>query len=148
MAYFLKKTKTKHDVYLQFYEVLRSGSQGRSSSVGRPVGYVKKLIESGIDDPIAHFQKEVDRMNAKHKEQQQKEKARQISEESPERFLGYFPIKNMNDGLHVKRWIDLMQSVTGFRFNVYELIASLIYARLVMPCSKRKTYDDVLPLSL
>lgn len=145
MAYFLKKTKTKHDVYLQiyesFYDPFRKGGAHRSI---RPVGYVKKLIESGIDDPIAHFQKEVDRMNAKHKVKQQKEKARQISDESPERFLGYFPIKNMNDGLHVKRWIDLMQSVTGFRFNVYELIASLIYARLVMPCSKRKTYDDVL----
>ncbi len=146
MAYFLKKTKTKHDVYLQiyesFYDPVRKGGAHRSV---RPVGYVKKLIESGIDDPIAHFQKEVDRMNAKHKEQQQKENVRQISDESPERFLGYFPIKNINDGLHVKRWIDLMQSVTGFRFNVYELIASLIYARLVMPCSKRKTYDDVLP---
>jgi len=84
-------------------------------------------------------------MNAKQKEEKRKEKKRQIAEESPERFLGYFPIKNIHDGLHVKRWIDLMQSVTGFRFNVYDLIASLVYSRIVMPCSKLKTCEEVLP---
>lgn len=146
MAYFLKRTKTKHDVYLQiyesFYDPARKGSAHRSI---RPVGYVKKLIESGIEDPMTHFQEEVDRMNAKQKEEKRKEKKRQIAEESPERFLGYFPIKNIHDGLHVKRWIDLMQSVTGFRFNVYDLIASLVYSRIVMPCSKLKTCEEVLP---
>lgn len=146
MAYFLKKTKTKTDTYLQIYESyydpVRKGGAHRSI---RAVGYVKKLIAQGIDDPIAFFQKEVDEMNAKRKEEKQRIQERQIGEESPERLLGYFPFKNINDGLCVKRWIDIMQRVTGFRFNVYDMIASLIYARLVQPCSKARTYDEVLP---
>lgn len=146
MGYFLKKTRTNNDVYLQIYESyydpVRKGGAHRSI---RPVGYVKKLIAQGIEDPISHFQKEVDEMNVQRKATTQKEKARQIGEETPERLLGYFPFKGINDGLHVKKWIDLMQSVTGFRFNVYDMMASLIYARLVQPCSKARTYDEVIP---
>ena len=146
MAYFLKKTRTKTDTYLQIYESYydpaRKGGAHRSI---RAIGYVKKLTAQGIDDPITFFQKEVDEMNAKLKKEKQQARERQIGEESPERLLGYFPFKNINDGLSVKRWIDLMQSVTGFRFNVYDMIASLIYARVVQPCSKARTYDEVLP---
>ena len=146
MGYFLKKTKTNNDVYLQIYESyydpFRKGGAHRSI---RPVGSVKKLIAQGIDDPISHFQKEVDEMNAQRKATTHKEKVRQIGGESPERLLGYFPFKGINDALHVKKWIDLMQSVTGFRFNVYDMMASLVYARLVQPCSKARTYDEVLP---
>ena len=84
-------------------------------------------------------------MNAKRNAEKHQARERQIGEESPERLLGYFPFKSINDGLGVKRWIDLMQSVAGFRFNVYDMIASLVYARLVQPCSKARTYDEVLP---
>lgn len=146
MAYFLKKTKTKNDTYLQiyesFYDPIRKGSAHRSI---RPLGYVKKLIASGIEDPISYFKNEVDRMNNERKKQLSKEKMRLISDESPERFLGYFPLKNINDSLKTKKWIDLMQSVTDFHFNIYDLISSLVYSRLVMPCSKLKTHEEVIP---
>ena len=83
-------------------------------------------------------------MNAERKEKKE-EKKKLISKESPEKFLGYFPMKNINDGLQVKKWLDLMQSVTDHRFNVYEMLSVLIYSRLVMPCSKAKTFDEVIP---
>ena len=54
-------------------------------------------------------------------------------------------MKNINDKLSVKKYIDLMQTTTDFRFNVYDLISALIYARLVQPCSKSKTFDEVIP---
>ncbi len=54
-------------------------------------------------------------------------------------------MKNINDKLSVKKYIDLMQTATDFRFNVYDLISALIYARLVQPCSKSKTFDEVIP---
>lgn len=45
----------------------------------------------------------------------------------------------------MKKYLDLMQAVTGFHFSVFSFISSLVYARIVQPCSKRKTFDDVLP---
>ena len=146
MAYFLKKTNTKNDIYLQIYESFYDpDKKGTAHRSVRPVGYVKKLIDKGIDDPISFYQNEVDKMNAEAKALKSSNKIKLISDESPEHFLGYFPFKNINDGLHIKKWIDLMQSITGFRFNIYDMMSSLVYARLVSPCSKYKTYDEILP---
>ena len=38
-----------------------------------------------------------------------------------------------------------MQTATDFRFNVFHMISALVYARLVHPCSKSKTYEEVIP---
>lgn len=38
-----------------------------------------------------------------------------------------------------------MQTATDFRFNVFDMLSALIYARGVHPCSKSRTYDEVIP---
>ena len=146
MAFFLKKSKLKKGVYLQiyesFYDPVRKATAHKSH---RAVGYVHELIQAGIEDPIAHFQREVDLLNKQRRDKKVKERARQISESSPERFLGYFPLKNINDALGVKNDLDWLQLSTSFRFNIYEMLSALIYARVVHPCSKHKTFHEVLP---
>lgn len=146
MAYFLKKTNNKKGTYLQIYESYydpeRKGGAHRSY---KPIGYVHELQAGGIDDPIAFYGEEVRKLNQEYKERKQAEKTRQISDESPERLLGYFPLKNLNDSLGCKKYIDLMQTAADFRFNVFDMLSSLIYARLVHPCSKSRTYDEVIP---
>ena len=140
MAYFLKKTNNKKGTYLQIYESYydpeRKGGAHRSF---KPIGYVHELMAKGIDDPIAFYAEEVKKLNQEHKISKQKEKERLISEESPEKLLGYFPLKNLNDSLGCKKYIDLMQTATDFRFNIFEMMADLVYARTVQPCSKSKT---------
>ena len=146
MAYFLKKTNNKKGTYLQIYESYydpeRKGGAHRSY---KPIGYVHELVDNGIDDPISHFQVEVDELNRIHNEKKEEEKTKTISDESPEKFLGYFPLKNINDSLRTKQYIDIMQTATDYRFNVYDMMSSLVYSRAVHPCSKSKTYDEVLP---
>ena len=146
MAYFLKKTNNKKGTYLQIYESYydpeRKGGAHRSF---KPIGYVHELMAKGIDDPIAFYAEEVKKLNQEHKISKQKEKERLISEESPEKLLGYFPLKNLNDSLGCKKYIDLMQTATDFRFNIFEMMTDLVYARTVQPCSKSKTYVEVIP---
>lgn len=146
MAYFLKKTKNKKGIYLQIYESYydpeRKGGAHRSY---KPIGYVHELQANGMEDPIAVFGAEVQKLNQEYKKKKQAEKERKISEESPERLLGYFPLKNLNDSLGCKKYIDLMQSATHFRFNIFDMMSDLIYARVVHPCSKLKTYWEVIP---
>ena len=146
MAYFLKKTKNKKGIYLQIYESYydpeRKGGAHRSY---KPIGYVHELQANGMEDPIAVFGEEVQKLNQEYKKKKQAEKERKISEESPERLLGYFPLKNLNDSLGCKKYIDLMQSATHFRFNIFDMTSDLIYARVVHPCSKLKTYWEVIP---
>lgn len=146
MAYFLKKTNNKKGTYLQIYESYydpeRKAGAHRSY---KPIGYVHQLQTEGIDDPIAFYKDEVQKLNQELRKKKQDEKARQISEESPEKLLGYFPLKNLCDSLRCKNYIDLMQTATGFRFNIFDMMSALVYARVVHPCSKLKTYIEVIP---
>ena len=146
MAYFLKKTKNKKGLYLQIYESFYDPERGHTAHKSfKPVGYVHELQAKGIEDPIAFYQQEVARLNLNFQAAKKAKKAQQISDESPEKLLGYFPMKNINDKLSVKKYLDLMQSATDFRFNVFDMMSSLVYARLVQPCSKSKTFDEVIP---
>lgn len=146
MAYFLKKTNNKKGTYLQIYESYydpeRKGGAHRSY---KPIGYVHELQADGLDDPVSFYGEEVRKLNQEYKERKLAEKTRQISDESPEKLLGYFPLKNLNDSLGCKKYIDLMQTATDLRFNVFDMVSALIYARIVHPCSKSRTYDEVIP---
>ena len=146
MAYFLKKSNYKKGTYLQIYESFydpeRKGGAHRSY---KALGYVHELQAQGIDDPISFYQEEVKKLNQAFQAAKADKKARQISDDSPEKLIGYFPMKNINDKLSVKKYIDLMQTATDFRFNVFDMLSALVYARLVHPCSKSKTYDEVIP---
>lgn len=60
MAYFLKKTKRNDRLYLSIYESFYSPETKNTRHKSfRKIGFVDALIEQGIDDPISHFQKEV-----------------------------------------------------------------------------------------
>lgn len=146
MAYFLKKTTNKKGLYLQIYKSFYDPERGHTAHKSfKPIGYVHELQANGIDDPISFYQEEVNKLNQEFQAAKQTKKAKLISDESPEKLLGYFPIKNINDKLSAKKYIDLMQTATDFRFNVFDMMSSLVYARLVHPCSKSKTYDEVIP---
>ena len=146
MAYFLKKTNNKKGTYLQFYESYYSPERKTGAHRSyKPIGYVHELQAKGIEDPISFYKEEVQKLNQEFQKRKQAEKVRQISEESPEKLLGYFPLKNLCDSFGCKKYIDLMQTATGFRFNIFDMMSSLIYARVVHPCSKLKTYIEILP---
>lgn len=146
MAYFLKKSNLKKGMYLQiyesFYDAERKGTAHRSF---KAIGYVNELIAKGIDDPVSHFKNEVNKLNQEFSAKKHQKKERQISNETPEKLLGYFPLKNINDSLHVSNYIDFMQTSTNLQFNVFSMMSSLIYSRSVYPCSKSKTFHDVIP---
>lgn len=146
MAYFLKKSNLKKGVYLQIYESFYDAERKQTAHRSyKALGYVNELITKGIDDPISYYKAEVEKLNKARKDQRSRDKQRQIADESPEKFLGYFPLKNLNDKLGVKKYIDLMQTAVDFKFSVFALMSALIYARAVRPCSKHRTFEAVIP---
>lgn len=145
MAYFLKKSNLKKGLYLQIYESFYDSNKKNTSHKSfKSLGYVNELIASGIEDPITHFSDEVKKLNDGLKRKKEIEKM-QLIEESPVRYLGYFPIKNILDGLNVSEHINLLQYNRAFKFSIYDIMESLIYARCVKPCSKFKTFHEVIP---
>ena len=142
MAYFLKQTMLKGRTYLAIYESFYNhDKKGTSHKSHESLGSVETLMENGMDDPVSYFQKKVDEMNRRKKEAG----TRKISDKSPILYLGYFPLKNILDKLGVKRYVDYFKLTNPFEYDLYELLSSLIYARSVHPCSKNKTFHEVLP---
>lgn len=148
MAYFLKKATLKGRTYLSIVESFYShDKKGTAHRTYKSLGSVETLKLSGIDDPISFYQVEVNRLNLERKNAMANNKINQrlISDISPERYLGYFPLANVMNTLDVQMHFDYMQSTRDFRFNVFDIFSSLVYARAVAPLSKHKTFHDVLP---
>lgn len=148
MAYFLKVSKQQTRTYLSIYESFYSPDvKGTKHRCYKHLGNLDKLIAGGIVDPIAHFKKEVDELNAAKKAEKEiiKKTEKVISSVSPERYLGYFPLANVLNTLDVEQHFDLMQSTRNFHFNVFDIFSSLVFARAVAPFSKYKTFHDILP---
>ena len=142
MAYYLKKTKLKGRTYLSIDESFYNHEKkGTSHRCYQSLGSVETWQSKGMADPIAHFQKEVDALNRQHS----KSSVRKISDHSPLLSLGYFPLKAILTKLRVKKYVDYFKLTTDFQFDLYEMLSSLIYARAVNPCSKYKTFHEVLP---
>lgn len=142
MAYFLKKTKLKSRTYLAIYESFYSHEKKDTAHKSyKSLGSVETLMENGVDNPIAYFQKEVDELNQLKSDQG----IRKISDLSPILYLGYFPLKIILDKLKIKKYVDYFKLTNDFEYDLYELLSSLIYARSVNPCSKNRTFHEVLP---
>ena len=142
MAYFLKVAKQQNNTYLAVYESFYSpATKGTKHRCIRSLGSVSKLKAAGIDDPVAFYKDEVEKMNLDNKQ----DKIKKITSVSPRRYLGYFPLKSILEKLDIKKFIDFYKFTTGFEFDLYEVLSLLIYARCVSPCSKYKTYYEILP---
>jgi len=142
MAYYLKKTKLKGRTYLSIDESFYSHEKkGTAHKCYQSLGSVETWKEKGIADPLSHFQKEVDALNQKNAQSG----VRKISDKSPVLYLGYFPLKAILEKLHIKKYVDYFKLTNDFEYDLFELLSSLVYARSVHPCSKNRTFHEVLP---
>ena len=139
MAYFLRQEKKKKGVYLQMYETHwdKDKKQPRSKSI-ETFGYVNELISDDIPDPVAYYKQYV-------KEREEERLAQYAEETRPRAFqkpmeinAGHFLVHSLLTELGVKETIDILASQMRFQFSIYEMMAQLIYARIINPCSKSK----------
>lgn len=141
MSYFLKKTKpSKKGEYLQIYQGYYIPKVGKRNKSFKKIGYVRDLIAQGIENPVEHFQKEVDLLN-----QRETDSATQISDISTSKYAGHFLIKAIIDKLDVRKTIDLMNSNFKVQYKFSDLIEMLIYAQILSPGSKFKAFEKVIP---
>jgi len=146
MAYFLRQEKKKKGLYLQMYDSYwdKEMKQSRTKNI-MAFGYVEDLISDEMPDPVAYYKEFVKRKN--------KERAASLAEEtrprafgSPvEKNIGHFLLHTLLTELNVKETIDILASQMRFQFSVYDMMAQLIYSRVICPCSKSKTVSSVFP---
>ena len=145
MAYFLKKSNTKKGVYLQIYESYRNKEKKETSHRAiKPIGYVHDLISDKMPDPISYYQNEVKKMNNKRNKEIEESKIKQI-EDDPTKNLGYFLIRSVFNTLKVEHHLNLLAKIADKTYDLNEAITTLVSSRVVSPCSKIKTMEEVIP---
>ena len=145
MAYFLKVSHIKKGTYLQIYESFRDKSRKCSAQkCFKSLGYLDDLIASGIDDPISYFKNEVSKLNKKAKLDKEELSIKKI-ENSPIKNLGYFIIKGLFNKLDIKSHLDLLDRIEDQSLSTYDYLLYMVSSRIINPCSKFKTFEEVLP---
>ena len=142
MSFFLKKTTpSSKGVYLQIYESVYIPGVGKRNHSYKSLGYLSDLIASGIDNPISHFQKEVDKLN----ESSLKRKTLEIGDVSLSKNVGYFLLKIMFDYLNMDNDINIVASTLKPHYKFSELLRAMCYAQIVNPSSKLKACESIIP---
>ena len=146
MAYFLRQEKKKKGLYLQMYDSYwdKEMKQSRTKNV-MAFGYVEELISDEMPDPVAFYKAFVKQKN--------EERASAFAEETrPRTFtspveynLGHFLLHTLLEELDVRETIDILTAQMRFQFNVCDMMAQLIFARVICPCSKSRTVSSVFP---
>lgn len=118
--------------------------QPRSRNI-ESFGYVSDLISDEIPDPVSYYQKYVANKNREHADSVADETRPRAFSVQLERNIGYFLVSSLLSELNVRETIDILASQKRFQFDLYDMIAQLIYARILYPCSKSKTASTVFP---
>ena len=146
MAYFLRQDKKKKGIYLQMYETHwdKEKKQRRSKSV-EAFGYVDELVSDAIPDPVAYYKDYVEKKKKERKAATDEGTRPRAFHSQPEKNVGHFLAHSLLNELGVRETIEILASRRRFQFDMYEMIAQLIYARIIYPCSKAKTVSTVFP---
>ncbi len=142
MAYFLKRCKKNGKEYLSIVNSFYDGQRGHTvHETYASYGTGKDLIDQGIEDPIKYLDEKVNELN----QEENLNKIKQISDVSPYKYAGYFLIKSVLDKLKIEPIINVYDLTVNYRFKLFDVLSSLIYSRIIKPCSKYKTFYDVIP---
>lgn len=146
MSYFLKKTNLKKGLYLQIYESYYDADKGYGAHRAYEVlGYEKDLICKGIGNPIEYYQEVVKQLNDK-KKIDKVNKNETLIRKVPFQYFGHFAMKQVMNSLNIEGIVNLLsKSITNFQFDLFNILEGLVYARVILPCSKRATQERVLP---
>ena len=142
MAYFLKKCSKNGKCYLSIVNSFYDGERGHTvHETYASYGTGSSLIAEGISDPVKYLEDKVAQLNFEKNQL----KAAEISDTAPFKYAGHFLIKAVLDKLEIKPIIDVYKMTTNYHFDLYDALTSLIYSRCLKPCSKYKTYFEVIP---
>lgn len=143
MSYFVRVTEKEKGKYLQIYNSSWNKKLGRNvSKLYETLGYEEDLKkELKVSDVIEYYKCECDKFNKEAK----LKKIAKISSSSPILNVGYFILKSMADKLELEPFIDSLSDNRKIKYNLYDLLKYLSFARVIKPTSKIDTCHNVLP---
>ena len=147
MAYYLRVTNKNKGKYLQIYETFRvKGTKDVKSKCFKSLGYEKDLQSEEIGNPIEHYKKYVDDLNADKKIKKIISKTEKISDENKTFNIGTSLVKGIFKTLQLEKIFAAFGIIFNRRFKHFEIFQDLVCARIYEPKSKLYTYNEILPI--
>ena len=142
MAYFLKKCVKKGRVYLSIVNGYHDPKRGHAVQVTyKSFGTGSGLLEQGITDPVAYCEELVKKLNF----EDNRKKCEEVTDRAPIKFGGHFLVNAVLNKLGVKDFIDILSLTTNYQFSLYDVFCALLFSRIIKPCSKYQTFNEVIP---
>lgn len=142
MAYFLKKNRKKDKLYLSIVNSYYDSERRQTvHSTYQSFGTGQTLIDQGISDPVAYLENQVKTLNYEARQK----KASEICDTAPYKYVGHFLIKSILSKLEAEPIFNIYDLTRSYHFRLFDVLSALIYARLLKPCSKYRTYFEVIP---
>lgn len=142
MAYFLKKNRKNDKLYLSIVNSYYDSDRKQTvHETFASYGTGKALIDKGITDPVQYLEDEVKKLNYEKNVMN----AQEISDVAPFKYAGHFLLKSVLNKLDVEPIMNVYDLTRNFHFRLFDVLSALIYARCIKPCSKYKTYFEVIP---
>lgn len=145
---YLKKTPQKNGrIYLSIVDNYYDKEKGhaRTKTIEK-VGYLDELNKQ-YEDPIAFFNKRVDRLKKEKAEQKSPifiefthdEKVKK--NHTYEKNFGYCVLSQIYHELEIDTFLNNRQRGSKINFNSNNIMKLLVFSRLLHPASKKKTYE-------
>lgn len=146
---YLKKSKRSSGrIYLSIADGYRDKDRGHSRTVTvQSLGYLDEL-QKQYDDPIAHFEQEVRRMN----EQKASEKLpiplnispteRIVCDSTNRKNFGYAALSKIYHELEINDFLINRQRILRADYDANSIMKLLVFSRLLYPASKKKTFEN------
>ena len=131
--------------YLQIVHGYRDPQGKSKTKVHKNIGYLD-VLEKEYDDPIAHFKDLAEQMDAERQENKyinlKVKEDETIDRGSVNRKnYGHIVFSKIYHELELDRFFKNKQRHMKFKFDSNSIMKVLIFARLLYPCSKKKTVE-------
>lgn len=144
---YLKKSKKENGrIYLSIADGYYDPKKGYSrTKTIEKIGYADAFADQ-YDDPIAHFEEFVAKMNAEKKAEKQKHSItidpNETFDGNDGRNIGYAALSCIYHELEIDKFFTYRQRSTDTEYNMNAIMRLLTFARLLSPGSKSKAYDE------
>ena len=147
MAYYLRITNKNKGKYLQIYETFRvKETKTVKAKCYESLGYEGDLKTEEINNPIEHYKKYVEQLNAEKELKKLISKTEKITDENKTVNIGISLVKGIFKTLRLEEIFKAFGIIFNRRFSHYEIFRDLVCARIFEPKSKLYTYNEILPI--
>ena len=144
--YLHKLKKPNGDIYLSIKEKYHVPGKGAREKTVKSLGYVSELQKT-YEDPIVYFSQMAAEMTAQKKKEQSvrifiDNTAKMSTDVDDVKNAGYGVLKALYKQLELDKFWNWKTRNLSIRYSVDKIFRLLVFSRILMPASKKGTFDD------